>query len=45
MVNRSTEKAHFEVVYTNVLRQNVDLVALPRVPRVSQAVENLAEHV
>jgi len=45
MVNRSTRKAPFEVVYGRTLRLAVDLAALPKLPGASVAAEHLAERV
>jgi hypothetical protein len=45
MVNRSTGKAPFEVVYGRTPRLAVDLVALPKLPGASVAAEHLAERV
>jgi hypothetical protein len=45
MVNRSTGKAAFEVVYGRTPRLAVDLAALPKLPGVSVAAEHLAERV
>jgi DNA-binding transcriptional ArsR family regulator len=45
MVNRSTEKASFEIVHGWALRLAVDLANLPKLPGASIAVEHLAERV
>jgi hypothetical protein len=45
MVNRSTRKAPFEVVYGRTPRLVVDLAALPKLPRASVAAKHLAEWV
>jgi len=45
MVNRSTGKAPFEVVYGRTPRLAVDMVALPKLPGASVAAEHLAERV
>jgi hypothetical protein len=45
MVNRSTGKAPFEVIYGRSPRLVVDLVALPKLPGASAAVKHLAERV
>lgn len=45
MVNRTTGKAPFEVVYGRTSRLAVDLVALPKLPEASVAAEHLAERV
>jgi len=43
MVNRSTGKASFEVVYGRTPRHAVDLISLPKLPGASVAAEHLAE--
>jgi hypothetical protein len=45
MVNRSTGKAPFEVVYGRTPRLAVDLAALPKLPGASVVAEHLAERV
>jgi hypothetical protein len=45
MVNRSTGKAPFEVVYRRTPRLAVDLAALPKLPGAIVAVKHLAERV
>jgi hypothetical protein len=45
MVNRSTTKAPFEVVYGRTPRHVVDLAALTKLPRASVAVKHLVERV
>jgi hypothetical protein len=45
MMNRSTGKAPFEVVYGRTPRLAVDLTALPKLPGASVATQHLAERV
>lgn len=45
MVNRSTGKAPFEVLYGRTPRLAVDLAALPKLPGASVAAEHLVERV
>jgi muramidase (phage lysozyme) len=45
MVNQSTRKAPFEVIYGRTPRLAVDLAALPKLPRASVAAKHLAERV
>ncbi|KAJ4722861.1 RNA-directed DNA polymerase [Melia azedarach] len=45
MMNRSTGKTPFEVVYLQPPRHALDLVTLPVFPRVSKAAENMAEKI
>ena len=45
MVNKSTGKALFEVVYGKTPRLAVDLANLPKLPGASVTAEHLAEHV
>jgi hypothetical protein len=45
MVNQSTRKAQFEVIYGRTLRLAVDLAALPKLPGASVASKHLAERV
>jgi hypothetical protein len=45
MLNQSTGKAPFKVVYGRTPRLAIDLAALPKLPGVSVAVEHLAERV
>ncbi|KAJ4719092.1 RNA-directed DNA polymerase [Melia azedarach] len=45
MMNRSTGKTPFEVVYLQPPRHALDLVTLPALPGVSKAAENMAEKI
>jgi hypothetical protein len=45
MLNWSTGKSSFEIVYGRSPRQALDLAALPKLPRASVAAEHLAERV
>lgn len=43
MINRSIGKTPFEIVYTQPPKHTLDLVPLPKLPRLSTATENMAE--
>ena len=45
LVNRSTSKSSFVIVYCVPLKHALDLVPLPELPGVSQAIENMADHI
>ncbi|KAK0599630.1 hypothetical protein LWI29_007117 [Acer saccharum] len=45
MVNRSTGKSPFQIIYTQQPKHTLDLVALPSLPGVTKAGENMAERI
>lgn len=45
MINRSTGKTLFEVLYTQPPKHTLDLIPLPRLPGLNTAVENMAEKI
>ena len=45
LVNRSTGKSPFVIVYCVPLKHALDLVPLLKLPRVSQAAENMADRI
>ena len=45
LVNRSTSKSSFVIVYCVPPKHALDLVPLPELPGVSQAAENMADHI
>ena len=45
LVNRSTSKSSFVIVYCVPLKHALDLVPLPELPGVSQATKNMADHI
>ena len=45
MENRSIRKSPFYIVYCCLPKHALDLVALPKLPRMSIAVENMADRV
>ena len=44
-VSRSTGKSPFAIIYCVPPKHTLDLVPLPELPRVSQVVENMANHI